>query len=249
MNLNINNFRELSGYTNKDGKTIKSGKIFRGAALDKITDEEATYMEDTLGIRYILDYRDEEEANLTPDYHFSKASYERISALHIDDQEGFDFGNMMSDGMTVDKLKAMLEYLQLGYKYMPFNNDAYKRLFEILLEDNGHIYFHCSAGKDRTGISAFLIMMALGMSEEDGVKEYMKSNDYLKSYVANFYKEHPSAHLAKKYVDKLLFVQEENIRLVIKTMYEKYPSYEEYFEKELNVDQIKIAKLKKIYLD
>ncbi|MCD7807783.1 MAG: tyrosine-protein phosphatase [Erysipelotrichaceae bacterium] len=249
MKLNINNFRELSGYTNKDGKTMKSGKIFRGAALDQITDEEATYMEDTLGIRYILDYRDEGEAHLTPDYHFSKASYERISALHIDDQEGFDFGNMMSGKMTVAKLKGMLEYLQLGYKYMPFNNDAYKRLFEILLEDNGHIYFHCSAGKDRTGVSAFLIMMALGMSEEDGVKEYMKSNDYLKSYVVNFYKEHPSAHLVKKYVDKLLFVQEENIRLVIKTMHDKYPSYEEYFEKELNVDQTKLLRLKEIYLD
>ncbi|MCD8028340.1 MAG: tyrosine-protein phosphatase [Erysipelotrichaceae bacterium] len=249
MNLNINNFRELSGYSNKDGKTIKSGKIFRGAALDKITDEEATYMEDILGIRYILDYRDEEEANLTPDYHFSKAVYERISAIHIDDQEGFDFGNMMSGKMTVNKLKAMIDYLQLGYKYMPFNSEAYTRLFEILLENNGHIYFHCSAGKDRTGVSAFLIMMALGMSEEDGVKEYLKSNENLKSFVANFYKEHPSAHLAKKYVDRLLFVQEENIRLTINAIHEKYSSYEEYFEKELNVDHIKLLRLKEIYLD
>ncbi|MCD7810015.1 MAG: tyrosine-protein phosphatase, partial [Erysipelotrichaceae bacterium] len=170
MKLNINNFRDLSGYTNQNGKTLKSGKIFRGQSLDKITNKEAEYMEDTLGIRYILDYRDEEEAHLTPDYHFSKAVYERISAIHIDDQESFDFGHMMSGEITVGKLKAMIDYLQLGYKCMPFNNNAYKRLFEILLEDNGHIYFHCSAGKDRTGVSAFLIMMALGMSEEGGIK-------------------------------------------------------------------------------
>ncbi|MCD7950615.1 MAG: tyrosine-protein phosphatase [Erysipelotrichaceae bacterium] len=249
MKLNINNFRELSGYTNQNGQTIKSGKIFRGAALNRITDEEATYMEDTLGIRYILDYRDEEEAKMTPDHHFSKAVYERISALHIDESEGFDFGEMLSDEMSAKQFKAMLDYLKLGYKYMPFNNAAYKRLFEILLENNGHVYFHCSAGKDRTGISAFLIMMVLGMSEEDGVKEYMKSNDYLKSYVAHFYEEHPDALKAKEFIDKLLFVQEENIRLVIKNIHEKYPSYEEYFEKELNLDQNKIAQLKEIYLD
>ena len=52
---------------------------------------------------------------------------------------------------------------------MAFDNPAYHRLFELLLRDEGHIYFHCSAGKDRTGVSAFLIMIALGMSEEDAI--------------------------------------------------------------------------------
>ncbi len=62
---------------------------------------------------------------------------------------------------------------------MPFGNPAYQRLFNLLLENDGNIYFHCTAGKDRTGVAGFLIMMALGMSEEDGVKEYMLSNQCL----------------------------------------------------------------------
>ena len=72
------------------------------------------------------------------------------------------------------------EHLTNCYRYMPFGNPAYEALFERVLCGDGGVYFHCSAGKDRTGLSAMLIMMALGMSEEDIIHEYMLSNIYLK---------------------------------------------------------------------
>lgn len=63
---------------------------------------------------------------------------------------------------------------------MAFENPAYRRLFELLLRNDGNLYFHCTAGKDRTGVAGFLIMMALGMDEKDAVNEYLLSNQYLK---------------------------------------------------------------------
>ena len=50
----------------------------------------------------------------------------------------------------------------------------------MLLRNDGYVYFHCTAGKDRTGVAGFLIMIALGMSEEDAIQEYLLSNIYLK---------------------------------------------------------------------
>lgn len=63
---------------------------------------------------------------------------------------------------------------------MAFDNPVYQRLFALLLQNDGNLYFHCTAGKDRTGGDGFLIMMALGMDEKDAVKEYLLSNQYLK---------------------------------------------------------------------
>lgn len=69
---------------------------------------------------------------------------------------------------------------------MPFNNKAFDKLFKLLLKNDGSVYYHCSAGKDRTGIATFLIMMALDMNEEDAINEYLLSNKYLKNFIDNF---------------------------------------------------------------
>ena len=68
---------------------------------------------------------------------------------------------------------------------MPFNNKAFDKLFKLLLKNDGSVYYHCSAGKDRTDIATFLIMMALDMNEEDAINEYLLSNKYLKNFIWN----------------------------------------------------------------
>ena len=80
-------------------------------------------------------------------------------------------------------------------------------MFELLLKDDGHVYFHCSAGKDRTG-SVLLIMIALGMSEEDAIDEYLLSNEYL-HFLEGFYKEHHIPKMFRKYCDPLLMDSKE----------------------------------------
>ena len=137
--LKIRNFRDVSGYKNKYGETMKPNKIFRGASLDAISLDDAKYMEYQLGIRYILDYRDEQEAMLAKDIDFPNAQYERISALTIKEHtdNGFDFGKMLEGKMTPDKLKFLIQYIREGYQTMAFDNPAYHRLFELLLRDEG----------------------------------------------------------------------------------------------------------------
>lgn len=247
--LQIRNFRDVSGYRNEFGEVMKSNMIFRGASLDAISFDDAKYMEEQLGIKYILDYRDEQEASLAKDITFPSAKYIRIGALQLKEHKdnGFDFGSMLSGKMTPDKLKFLIQYIQEGYRTMAFDNPAYHQLFELLLKDDGHVYFHCSAGKDRTGISAFLIMIALGMSEEDAIDEYLLSNEYLHDFVEGFYKEHHIPKMFRKYCDPLLMVQKENILLTIQSIKEKYSDYYEFLEKEYGIDEEKRKVLREIY--
>lgn len=249
--LKIKNFRDVSGYKNKYGETMKRNCIFRGGPLDRITPEMAAYMEEELGIRYILDYRDEQEAKLAEDVKFPNALWERIPALRVKqaEKEGFDFGAMMQGEMTAEKLDFMGDYIREGYKGMAFDNPAYHRVFELLLRNDGHIYFHCSAGKDRTGVCAFLIMMALGMDEEDGVKEYLLSNEYLHAENEALFEMLHVPEEGRKKCEVLLYVQEENLRCTIASIKEKYQDYDEFLEKEYGIDEAKREQLRAMYCE
>jgi protein-tyrosine phosphatase len=248
---NINNFRNVKGYINKDNKKLKANMIFRGGALNRLIPDEINYFEKKLNIRYVLDFRDQNEAEKDPDIIGNRINYERISALQLQDErfQGFDFGKELSKHLSLTQIDYLSQYLLDGYKNMPFNNNAFDKLFKLLLKNDGSVYYHCSAGKDRTGIATFLIMMALDMNEEDAINEYLLSNKYLKNFIDQFYLEHNVSKEFQKLADKLLYVREENILLAINAIKCKYQSYDDYFEKEYNLTKEKRKLLKAIYCE
>ena len=62
------------------------------------------------------------------------------------------------------------------YKQMLFRNKAYKELFRALEAGETPILFHCSGGKDRTGVAAMLILLALGASDETICQDFVRTN-------------------------------------------------------------------------
>ncbi len=243
--LNIRNFRDISGYKNRYGETMKSGCIFRGASLHGIGEADALWMEEELGIRYILDYRDEKEAALTPDVPFPKASYERIGALG----QRFDFGNLIHTAMTAELLSQLTEFLKHGYRQMPFDNPSYHRLFEWLPRGDVHVYFPCTAGKDRTGVSGFLIIMALGMEEEDAVSEYLRSNRFLEAENEALRRQLNIPDELRDASMPLLYVQREFIQCAIDAIKERYESYEAFFQQEYGLDEKARRRLRDLYCE
>ena len=225
--------------------------IFRGGALDKLTIKEQNHFVDHLKIKYILDFRDEAEASLAPDKQHENILYERISALKMQshDQYGFDFGTMLQGEMTKEKYNYLMSYIKAGYKEMAFNNPAYHRLFELLLRNDGYVYFHCTAGKDRTGVAGFLIMIALGMSEEDAIQEYLLSNIYLKERNDELCQQLQIPEKLREECRPLLYVQRELIEIMIQSIRVKYRSYDEFLLQEYNFDNEKRRRLKEIYCE
>lgn len=247
-NLNVKNFRDIKGYVNHEGLVMKARMIYRGGPLNGLSEKEKKLIEKDLNIKYILDFRDEQEAQLMPDCSFDNIVYERIGALIGSfKHQGFDFGNLLQGKMTEDKLHFLLDYIKDGYKHMAFDNPAYHRLFVLLLKNDGGVYFHCSAGKDRTGVAAFLIMMALDMNEEDAIQEYLLSNEYLKESNDTLCEQLQIPFELRKKCEPLLYVQKEFIDLTIESIKEKYQNYHEFFLQEYHLDSGKREKLKEIY--
>lgn len=247
--LPILNFRDLGGYQNNEGKKIKPQKIFRGASLEHLTYEDVKYMEEVLNIRYIFDLRDEQEALAAPDVHFPKSRYKRIGALRLSHQkfQGLDLGTLLKQKMTYEHIFLLKEYVQAGYREMAFSNLAYMQIFQALLKNDGNVYFHCTAGKDRTGIAAFLIMLALGVNEHDCFLEYLLSNKYLKSYNAVLQKKLHIPNEFKEQCSSLLYVEKENLELTKQAIFQRYISYEDFLQKEYQLDFSKREQLRSLY--
>lgn len=141
----VRNGRDLGGWKTTDGKTVRFRKLYRGGRVDKKYMSDAGREEAVgQGIKAELDLR---EASDVP-----KSSYFGSSMAFF--APGFDS----------------------GYRTMLRDRaDAFKECFQFVvqcLRENKPVYFHCAAGRDRTGTLALVLLGVLGVREGDLGKDY-----------------------------------------------------------------------------
>ena len=147
-----NNFRELGGYHADEGKTIKWGQIYRGFPTGRLTTEADRARLDGLGLRLILDLRSGAEAAKLPDYVPDGARLVQICGLRDATGQEIDFSPNDIQRL-VQSAPAGMSLTQLMYRQMLTGNKAFKELFRALEAGETPILFHCTAGKDRTGVA------------------------------------------------------------------------------------------------
>ncbi|WP_431269661.1 tyrosine-protein phosphatase [Dankookia sp. P2] len=162
------NLRDLGGWPVADGRRVRRGLIFRSATLANLTEADQARVSG-LGIRTVCDLRGVNEAALRPSR--LPPSAERVH-LPIEPSVGASLRDLMlreeSTGEDVVSLlrRAYIDYLA---RFI----DVYRALFGLLLEPGRQaVLFHCSAGKDRTGVGAALVLTALGATRETVVADY-----------------------------------------------------------------------------
>ena len=170
-----NNFRELGGYHADEGKTVKWGQIYRGFPTGRLTTEADRARLDGLGLRLILDLRSGAEAAKLPDYVPDGARLVQICGLRDATGQEIDFSPNDIQRL-VQSAPAGMSLTQLMYRQMLTGNKAFKELFRALEAGETPILFHCTAGKDRTGVAAMLILLALGASDETICADYARTN-------------------------------------------------------------------------
>ena len=250
------NFRELGGYPAADGRTVRWGQLYRSGALGELSSPGDRAFLQGLGLKSVVDLRSQGEAAALPDPAVPGADMQRVCAMRFPDGSEMDF----SPGGIADIDAAKREFeARLGhpvhdydwfselYADMPFGNPAYQLLFRLLEERKTPLLFHCSAGKDRTGIGSMLLLLALGVSEEDAVADYMLTNVYRKAHIDAFLEKVPPEQR-----DLLVSVEgvsrpmaEGALRAILK----RYGSYEAYFEAEFGLDAARLDDLRNEYLE
>lgn len=251
------NFRELGGYPAAGGKTVRRGCLYRTAALKTITSPEDVALFDSLGIRTILDLRSASERENLPDPGFAGVEYIPAGALFDDDGAEIDLrpGTLPSPAEMMAGIRqgGRNDFMAEIYRRLPLRNEAYRTLFRLLLEERTPLLFHCSAGKDRTGIAAALILLALGASRETVIADYMHTNACRPRAMARYREKHKD-YLALHPEDEPLLqmvegVSERGILGALAAIDGAYPTLEAFFEAEYGLDAAALARLRALYLE
>ena len=190
---NILNFRDLGGVCGLDGKAVRWRALFRSDKLTGATDDEWRVMEKA-GIRTILDLRSDEETELNPDGCPDDFTYIHFPLV----EENLSFSNISSPAM-----QAFARSLGEGYRNIVLKNGenlaAAMDMIADHIEDGG-VVFHCTSGKDRTGVVASAIYSILGVSTEDIAADYQISYTFNRKTSDKFMDEHPQYRQYRKMV-------------------------------------------------
>lgn len=169
------NFRDLGGMKGYEGKTTASGRLFRGGQLFDMTDAEKQAFCKHYNIRTIIDLRNEESYSIEPNGHIPGVNQHIFEVMM--DMEELSKANPMRNSNP----KAAEAYLTAVYGEFVTNGHAIGCFRDILermaKQEQGGIYFHCFAGKDRTGVVAAILLSVLGVSREDILRDYLKTRE------------------------------------------------------------------------
>ncbi|MGQ0530887.1 MAG: tyrosine-protein phosphatase, partial [Panacagrimonas sp.] len=165
------NFRDLGGYPAADGKTVRWGQLYRSGAMAKLSDGDYEYLS-ALGIRVLCDLRTPEERALQPtDWRAQPGA--RYFA--VDYPAEILFGRLGTDTKP-EAASARVRSLYADFPQMLKPQLA--GMFQSLIAGEAPLSVNCSAGQDRTGLAAALILTALGTPREVIYRDYHLSTQW-----------------------------------------------------------------------
>jgi protein-tyrosine phosphatase len=173
------NFRDLGGYETTDGRFVRWGLLYRSGVLTHLTSSDFAYL-NHLGIRVVCDFRTAQENAVDPEVWIPNAPVEHIS-LPIGDGNSkgsaASLGQMLASNPDPEQLKQRMTRVYGAFAFT--NAPEYAKVFKQLEEDHLPLLYHCTAGKDRTGVFSALVLLTLGVPEKTVLADYALTNKYL----------------------------------------------------------------------
>jgi protein-tyrosine phosphatase len=165
------NFRDLGGYLNRHGKRVRSGRVFRSDHLARLSAADRQRLRD-LGITHSLDFRGGAESAATP---YALPGVKRV-ALSIEPTVVARMQALVAQGI-VPTTDETVELMRQTYRdFVNCNAGVFGRFLAHLLEVPNPQVFHCTAGKDRTGFAAMLLLSALDVPLPTIEQDYLLTN-------------------------------------------------------------------------
>ncbi len=172
------NFRELGGYPTVDGRTVKWQRAIRTASLARLTDDDKQTLIN-YGVKVDVDFRSNTEITKEPDRVPTGVRYQHLPVFEEDQTD-----NSKTQAQIQAELKEKAEN---GFQHMldtyhdmittEKSHEAYQQFFQTLLtNENDVVLFHCTAGKDRTGMGAVFLLNALGVAQPTIRQDYLLTN-------------------------------------------------------------------------
>lgn len=251
--VTFSNFRDMGGLELPSGGVIKAGKLYRTCKLRPKNGDDKRFLA-SLGLDCVIDFRTPEEVKEKPDklpkgVEYVNASVFGDTKFRILAPTRKSCFAMLS--CTDAQFDEIMDGVRDAYEYMPYAKHAYSELFSRMNEGKT-IAFHCTAGKDRTGVAAMIIELALGRTRRQALEEYMRSNNRKTGKTARLMKLVKPLRLSDKFYECVRYnsrVHEELFDRAWNAIFDKYATIEDFLLAEYGVTAENIADWKRYYTE
>ena len=215
------NTRDMGMYRIQGTKHYTIGnQIYRSDRCEMLSESDKEILQ-SRGITTIIDLRSEQEVKAKPS---AFAKDKTFSFFHYPIVEGM---------LPPSSLEGVpLSYMEIAHA------DCMRDVFKTIADANSGVLFHCTAGKDRTGVVSAILLALVNVADEDIIFDYAISREFNKIRLEAFLNEHPE-------IDReIVLANEKSMIKFLKMMRDKYVTMERYLM-EIGLDEADIKKLKR----
>lgn len=231
----IYNIRQLGqGFKTVDGKQLKANTLVRSSYIEPIPEHREFVKR--LGIETIFDLRSSFEIDQKPNFATINVSYYPLGREVNED--------LMQNNPINFQAPDMVKFYNLGFENCIYLKSAVQ---DIVLNPRPILY-HCSAGKDRTGVLSIILMSLLGYSIQDINSHYLEIDPLFIEHTREQIKSLMPA-TASADIEDLITVKQEYFDAFYNPLVAKYGSINEFVKLTFNLNEEQIESFKNYYLE
>ena len=246
-----NNIRDIGG--NYLSASIKEGLLLRGKDLAKLNEEEIKLFINIYHIKTVIDLRSDLERKEASPYS------NLFSYLYLPVYKEYLPGISHEEGEKINEQNVHLYVPEMDVLYYQMLHDEPLINLGIIIKyilnnvsDENPIYFHCSEGKDRTGIISAILLSILGVDRKEIVEEYLYTNVVSlpkAKEIATCVRSMTGDNESADKIERIFIAKEEYINVLFKVIDEEYHSLDNFLYNGLKVEEKEAERFKKIMLD
>lgn len=253
MSNYVSTFRDMGSHRTLEGQVMKTGVLFRSGDLAGLSPEDMEQLRQ-LHLKLIIDLRTPKERKSKPD--------------RLPQPEVIRVVNVPLDRMNLEPVPQMLFRFLRGWPeggdFEQFTRDYYEGLvFEdtaqvaeifSLISDTHNLpaLIHCTAGKDRTGLIAALIQLAVGVPRETVIQDFLASNHYYEPVMQMYIRRirwMTLFQVPSERIRRIFVVRREYLEHVLDRITETYGNVSGYLRKGCGIDPMIIMRLRQLLLE
>jgi protein-tyrosine phosphatase len=233
------NFRDLGGRPAAHGRSVRTGKIFRSDHLGHLSRADIDRLHEAYGRKWrVVDFRGVNERATTP----CTLPHAQVHFLPIEPTVVQKLTDLLATTPDIPP-ETTVSLMQATYRgFVENNTHRFAAFFQHVLSDTDTpLVFHCTAGKDRTGFAAALLLHALGVPLDVLWLDYLESNQRRHDKPATSSLPDPIAHV-------LHAVQREFLQAALDAVTAAHGGMEAYLHNALGMTPHALEKLRHAYL-
>ena len=241
------NFRDLGGLSGSGQQTMRRGLVYRSDHLSRLTDEDHAVLLN-LDLRTVCDLRSDREQQRSPDrlpatdsigYHF----------LPVEDRQ-FDPATALERLKNGDRQWLSLDFVIGMYRrYLDEFGPVWGKVLTLASTDiNLPLVFHCTGGKDRTGICAALLLLLLGVDGDVVLADHQLSTVYNADRVQPLFDKLAELGIDRDMAAPYLQAPVEPLAALLEYLKSRYGTVEDYLLTRAQMQRPTLSELRTLLL-